>query len=574
MMSEYKRWLESDKVPLDLKKELQAIEGDIDEIKERFSAHMSFGTAGLRGIMGAGIARMNLLTVSQATQAIAALIIGEGKEKAGCAICHDCRNFSREFAEAAACVLAANGITVRIFESMRPTPELSFAVRYHNCVAGINITASHNPKEYNGYKVYWSDGAQLPPAHANAVAAEMRKIDVLDGAKTMSMEQAVKSGLIIFMGEETDEAYYKSVLEQSIINENTARELDGLRVVYTPFHGAGARPVPEILQRIGLKKLYCVEAQMEPDGNFSTVKSPNPEEPEGFAMAEELAKIVSGELIIATDPDSDRVGAMCLHKNEYVRITGNQMGALLTDYILSARRDNGTMPENAAIIKTIVTTELAREVAKYYGAECIDTFTGFKFMAERIKEYEESGQYKVLFSFEESYGYMPGTFVRDKDAVAASMLIVEMAAYHKSNGKTLVDALNDLYTKFGYYCEETINIKITGIDGQKKMESMMADIRNTVPVIEGIKIEFIKDYLDGICTNVINGTKVKMDLKGSNVLAFEFQGGAKLLVRPSGTEPKLKLYILAKGETEKECAKTVKFIRSFEKIFERVIYDV
>lgn len=468
---EYERWLASDALNADEKAELQAIAGDEKEIESRFYGPLEFGTAGLRGTMKVGLHQMNVHVIRWATQGFADVIAAEGDEakQKGVAICMDCRVNSMAFARAAAEVCAANGIRVRIFESLRPTPELSFAVRYYGCQAGINVTASHNPKEYNGYKVYWSDGAQLPPQHAAAIAARLEQIDIFTGVKRMAFDDAVKAGLITLLGEETDKMFMSNVMAMINDRASVAQVADSFKVVYTPFHGCGWKLVPEALRGLGVKNLYCVEQQMVLDGTFPTVASPNPENPEGFYLAIELADKVGADFILGTDPDSDRVGIMVRGADgKFIAVTGNQTGVLLLDYLIGAMRRAGKMPEHPYFLKTIVTTEMARKVAESNGVTCCDTFTGFKFMAEKKNALEAAGEGHVIMSYEESYGYMLGDYVRDKDAVTASLLITEMAAWYAAKGMTLYDALQALYKKYGWYGEKTHNLVMPGLDGLER----------------------------------------------------------------------------------------------------------
>ncbi|MBQ2177927.1 MAG: phospho-sugar mutase, partial [Oscillospiraceae bacterium] len=447
---EYERWLASPALSEAEHAELQGIAGDEKEIESRFYGPLEFGTAGLRGTMAVGLHNMNVHVIRWATQGFANVICAEGEEAKdrGVAICMDCRNHSYEFAQAAACVMAANGIRVRLFESLRPTPELSFAVREYGCQAGINVTASHNPKEYNGYKVYWADGAQLPPQHADAIARELQNIDIFTGVKTMGYDEAVSSGLITILGEDCDRRFMENVMAMVNDYDTVAKVADTFKLVYTPFHGCGHKLVPEALTRLGIKHLLCVPEQMVIDGDFPTVVSPNPENPEGFYLAIDLAKKNDVDFILGTDPDSDRVGIMVRdNSGEFRPVTGNQTGVLLLDYLIGAMRRAGKLPENAAMLKTIVTTEMARKVAESNGVDCYDTFTGFKFMAEKMGQLEGEGKNTVILSYEESYGYMVGHYVRDKDAVTASLLLTEMAAWYASQGMTLFDALQALYQK-------------------------------------------------------------------------------------------------------------------------------
>ena len=555
-MNEYEKWLYSGALTADEVQELQSIAGDEKEIESRFYGPLEFGTAGLRGTMKVGLHQMNVYVIRWATQGFANVICAEGEDakKRGVAICMDCRHHSMEFARAAAEVCAANGIHVRIFESLRPTPELSFAVREYGCQAGINVTASHNPKEYNGYKVYWEDGAQLPPHHAAAIAAELEKIDIFTGVKRMDFDEAVKAGLIETMGDETDRKFMANVMDMVNDYDSVAKVADTFQVVYTPFHGCGYKLVPEALTRLGIRHLHCVPEQMVIDGDFPTVVSPNPENPEGFYLAIALADKVKADFIVGTDPDSDRVGIMVRNKEgKFQPVSGNQTGVLLSDYLYGAMKRSGKLPENPVMLKTIVTTEMARKVAEAHGVTCYDTFTGFKFMAEKKNQLESAGQGKVVFSYEESYGYMLGDYVRDKDAVTASLLLTEMAAWYATQGMTLYDALDVLYRKYGWYGEKTYNLVMPGLDGLEKMANLMKSLRQNPPaVISGVAVARRKDYTDGSVVDCATGAVSEMELKGSNVLRYELADGTTILVRPSGTEPKIKVYILTQGKDATE----------------------
>ena len=550
-MQEYQKWLTSGALTAEEQAELEAIKDDPKEIESRFYGPLEFGTAGLRGTMAVGLHHMNIYVIRHATQAFANVIAAEGEEakRRGVAVCMDCRNNSMTFARAAAEVCAANGIHVRIFDALRPTPELSFAVRHYGCQAGINVTASHNPKEYNGYKVYWSDGAQLPPHHAEAIARELEKIDIFTGIKTMAYDDAVAQGLIEVIGQETDEAFLQEVMAMVTDPQAIPAVADSFKLVYTPFHGCGYKLVPEALRRAGIKHLLCVPEQMVIDGNFPTVVSPNPENPEGFYLAVDLAKANDVDFILGTDPDSDRVGIMVRDKDgTYKTVTGNQTGVLLLDYLMGAMARTGRLPEKPVALKTIVTTEMARAVAEAHGAACYDTFTGFKFLAEKKDKLEAAGEGKVVFSYEESYGYMLGDYVRDKDAVTASLLLTEMAAYYAGKGMTVLDALKGLYEKYGCYGEHTHNLVMPGLDGLADMARLMKSLREAPPAqIAGVDVVQFKDYLDGSVVDLATGGKTAMELSGSNVLRFELADGTSIIVRPSGTEPKIKVYILTKG---------------------------
>ena len=557
---EYRRWLDSPALSEEEWKELDAISDDDKEIESRFFAPLEFGTAGLRGTMKVGLHHMNVHVIRHATQAFANVIAAEGEEamRKGVAIDHDCRLNGRDFAVEAACVMAANGIHVRLFDALRPTPELSFAVIHYGCTAGINVTASHNPKEYNGYKVYWSDGAQLPPQQADAVARQMEQIDIFTGFKTCSFDEAVADGRIEIMGAETDEAFLAEVMNMAVDKKTVAEVADDFRVVFTPFHGCGYKLVPEALRRLGLKHIYPVEEQMVIDGSFPTVASPNPENPEGFYLAVDLARKVGSDLIIGTDPDADRIGTMVRCGDDYVPISGNQLGVLLLDYVINARRAAGTLPENAGTVSSIVSTAMARAVAEANGVHFEDTFTGFKFMAERVAAWEAAGSYRYIFAFEESYGYMCGDFVRDKDAVTASLLVAEMAAHYYKKGMTLLDAMNALYGKYGWFREKTLNLVMPGLDGLQKMKALMSSLRAEPPKeIAGTEVVRLRDYLDGSIYVSGVGKVGKTPFEGSNVLYFELADGSSFIIRPSGTEPKIKVYVLCRGGGREECDERV-----------------
>ena len=552
----YENWLNSPALSQEEKAELESIRGDEKEIESRFFDQLAFGTAGLRGTMGVGLYRMNVHVIRHATQAFAQVILEEGAEAAarGVAVCFDCRNNSDLFAREAACVMAGNGIPVRLFQALRPTPELSFAVREYGCIAGINVTASHNPKEYNGYKVYWEDGAQLPPHHADAIAAALEQIDVFNGIRRMDFDEAVKAGLIETMGEETDRKFMANVTAMINDKETVAKVADTFKLVYTPFHGCGYKLVPEALRTLGIKHLICEPKQMVIDGDFPTVVSPNPENPEGFYLAIQLADKVGADFILGTDPDSDRVGIMVRSRDgSFIPVTGNQTGVLMLDYLIGAMRRAGKLPEHPYFLKTIVTTEMARKVAEANGVTCCDTFTGFKFMAEKKNQLESQGLGHVIMSYEESYGYMLGDYVRDKDAVTASLILTEMAAWYAVQGMTLFDALEALYRKYGFYGEKTHNLVMPGLDGLEKMAALMKSLRTDPPThIAGVEVLRRKDYTDGSVIDCRTGEKTAMELSGSNVLRYELADGTAILVRPSGTEPKIKVYILTIGKDAAE----------------------
>lgn len=552
---EYQKWLSSSLLSDDEKKELLEISENESEIKERFYSSLEFGTAGLRGKMRAGTNAMNRFTVAQATQGLANLIIKEGRTNDGVAIAYDSRNNSELFAKESARVLAANGIKAYIFDELRPTPELSFALRELKCVAGINITASHNPKEYNGYKAYWEDGAQLPPEHAKTVSAEIEKIDLFSDIKYADFDKSVENGNIVILNQEMDEKYLSAVMEQLVNPDAITRVADDLKIVYSPLHGTGYRLIPDILSRCGVEHLYVVPEQMEINGNFPTVSKPNPEYPEVFELGIEIANNVGSTLVIATDPDADRVGVVTKNTNgDFVTISGNQMGALLIDYIITAYEETATMPNNPYAVKTIVSTELVAKICQAHNVKLHNVLTGFKFIGEVIKNYEQSGaDAAYLFGFEESYGYLKGTYARDKDAVVATMLICEMTAFYHAKGMTLFDALNGLYEKYGYYLETNQELYMQGIDGKEKMAKLMDTLRNNAPEdIAGNKIVELGDYLKTTISNRITGEIVSTNLPSSNVISFKMQNGDVIIARPSGTEPKIKFYYLLSGESTNE----------------------
>ena len=557
---EYEKWCAAPCLTAAEKQELEAVRNDAGEIESRFYANLEFGTAGLRGIMGMGTNRMNLYVIRHATQAFAQVVLEAGEDaQRGVGVCYDCRNQSDVFAREAACVMAANGIPVFLFDEMRPTPELSFAIRHYGYIAGINITASHNPKEYNGYKVYWEDGAQLPPDHAAKVAANMTKLDVFRDIVTMDFDTAVAEGKIRYLGAETDEAFLGKVMGQ--INDQKAVDdaADSFTMVYTPFHGTGRKLIPEVLRRLGVKHLYCEPQQMIPDGNFSTVVSPNPENPEGFYLAVALAKEKGADFILGSDPDADRVGIMVRGKDgEFHVLTGNQTGVLMLDYLIGAKKRTGKLPAHPAFVKSIVTTEMGRRVAEANGVGAFDAFTGFKFLAERKNKLEEKGEWEVLMSYEESYGYMLGDYVRDKDAVTASLVLTEMAAWYAGQGMTLMDALEKCFEKYGWHGEKTLNLVMPGLSGLAKMREIMAGLRQRpLTEISGVKVLRRRDYLPGTEECVESGEITEMELRDSNVLSYMLEDGTTVVVRPSGTEPKIKIYILAAGASKADCDEKV-----------------
>ena len=539
-----KFWLESDYFDKETKNELLGLKDNEKEIEDRFYKNLEFGTGGLRGIIGAGTNRMNIYTVRVASQGLADYIKETGTQDSGIVIAYDSRFMSPEFSLEAAKVFCANGIKTYLFDELRPVPELSFSVRYLKAAAGVVVTASHNPKQYNGYKVYGEDGGQLPLEAANTVINYINKIEDITTVKTISKEEAIEKGLLKIIGSEIDDAYNDN-LKQLCINKDAVEKVaDSFKIVYTPLHGTGNKPVRRILKEIGFKNVLVVKEQELPDSEFSTVKSPNPEERSAFEIAIKLASENNVDLIIGTDPDSDRVGVV-VRKNDgqYEVLTGNQTGCLLMEYILSALKENGKLPTNGFVVKTIVTTELTRAIAENYDVELLEVLTGFKFIGEQIKLRDEEGDQKYLFGFEESYGYLAGTNVRDKDAVVASMLIAEMAAYYKLKGMSLYDALISLFEKYGYFLEGINSFTLEGKDGLTKIKDAMKSMRNTKYSSFGdFRIKAIRDYQNGIRTVIADGTVEKLTLPESDVLYFETVDGSWFCVRPSGTEPKIKIY--------------------------------
>ena len=549
----YKLWLEEKSLDPKLRAELEAIADDPREQEERFYTELEFGTAGLRGIIGAGTNRMNIYVVRRATQGLADYLkTFPGGPERGVAIAYDSRHMSDVFAKETALVLAKNGIKAYLYSKLHSVPQLSFTVLHLGCIAGVVITASHNPPEYNGYKVYWEDGAQLPPAEADVVAKEMAATDIFTGVKTTDFDEAVKSGMIRILDKQTDEAYLGEVIKVAVNPDCVKQVADDFKLVYTPFHGAGYRLVPEILRRLGYKHIICEPEQMKIDGDFPTVKNPNPEYKEGFYLAIDLAKKNDVDLIIGTDPDADRTGIVLKDKSgEYVTLSGNQVGVLLTDYIITAKKLTNTMPAHPAVLKSIVTTEMARAAAEKNGVACFDTFTGFKFLAEKIKQFEKDGSHEYIFAFEESYGYLCGDYARDKDAVTASMLIAEMAAYYRTQGKTLYDAMEEMYEKYGYYCEQTISIVMPGVSGLQRMKELMQELRDKpLTAVGPDKVDFTRDYMPGTRTCMADGRVEQMELKGQNVMYYELEGGTTFIIRPSGTEPLVR--VMAEAETQQQ----------------------
>lgn len=549
-IQEYKRWL--DNADAETVAELKAIENDANEIKERFYKNLEFGTAGLRGIIGAGSNRMNSYVVGQATQGLANQLIktNPDADEISVAIAYDSRIKSDEFAKVSAAILAANGIKVYLFEELKPVPELSFTVRYKKTTAGIVITASHNPAKYNGYKVYGADGAQLNPELAAIVLDEIGKTDMFKDVKTCDFDKAVADGKIVMIGDDVENAYLDCVAAQSINSDLIREKGDSLTFVYTPFHGSGNKPVRKILKRMGFDNVVVVKEQELPDGRFPTVKSPNPENKEGFTLAIEYAKKCGADLIIGTDPDADRVGIIVKNKDgEYNTYTGNQVGAMLTEYILSNLKSRGELADDAYVVKTIVTTNLTKAICDNYGVEMKEVLTGFKFIGEKIKESEETGKGTYIFGFEESYGYLKGTYARDKDAVVATMLIAEMTLWCKENGSSLAEFMDSIYAKYGRYIEYVESVVMEGIDGSEKIAAIMDKLRTDTPTsIGGKAVTAVRDYETSVRTEIKSGATEEILLPKSNVIYLELEDGNNFVVRPSGTEPKIKLYCLLRGK--------------------------
>ena len=546
----YEQWIANPYFDEATKEELKSIAEDENEIKERFYMDLEFGTAGLRGIIGAGTNRMNIYVVRRATQGLANYIAKVDKKSQGVAIAYDSRHMSPEFAQEAALCLAANGIKAYIFETLRPTPELSFAVRHLGCVAGINVTASHNPPEYNGYKVYWEDGAQITPPHDSGIMGEVKAISDWNTVKTMDKAEAEKAGLFEVIGKEVDDAYMAELKKQVIHMDAIQAEGKNLKIVYTPLHGTGNIPARRILKELGFENVYVVKEQELPDGDFPTVSYPNPEAAEAFELGLKLAKEVDADLVLATDPDADRLGVRVKDKNgEYHDLTGNMSGCLLANYEISQRKAvHGSLPEDGALIKTIVTTNLADAIAKGYGVKLIEVLTGFKFIGQQILGFEKSGKGSYLFGFEESYGCLIGTYARDKDAIVATMALCEAAAYYKTQGKTLWDAMIEMYEQFGYYKDDIKAVTMKGIEGLQKIQDIMNSLRQNPPAeFAGHKVVAVRDYKADTIKNLETGEVTPTGLPNSNVLYYELTNDAWVCVRPSGTEPKVKFYYGVKG---------------------------
>ncbi len=556
-MDEYKFWLQDDYFDAKTKEELKQIESNKEEIEERFYRELEFGTGGLRGVIGAGTNRMNIYTVRKATQGLANYIKLQGGEKKGVAIAYDSRFMSPEFADEAALCLAANGIKAYVFDALRPTPELSFAVRKLGCISGIVVTASHNPPEYNGYKVYWEDGAQITSPKDKEIIEQVKMITDYHVVKTMSKDDAVKAGLYQVIGSEIDDAYMVELKKQIIHPQIITDMADEIKIVYTPFHGTGNVPVRRILKELGFKHVYVVPEQELPDPEFTTLDYPNPEDPKAFTLALKLAKEKNADIVLATDPDADRLGIYALDTKtgEYVPFTGNMSGMLIAEYILRERKLTGTMPVHPTLVKTIVTTNMADEITKEYGVKLIEVLTGFKYIGEQIKFFEQTGSNHYVFGLEESYGCLAGTHARDKDAVVAVMCLCEVAAWCKKNNKTVCDQMREMYEKYGYYKEDLYTITLKGIDGSKQIASIMNKLRSNPPKNFGdLKVLKVRDYESGKVTEFETGKVSDTGLPTSNVLYFELENDSWCCARPSGTEPKIKFYMGVKGKNEKDAA--------------------
>ncbi|AGF54844.1 phosphoglucomutase [Clostridium saccharoperbutylacetonicum] len=564
----YNLWIESDVINEETKNELKSI-SDEKEIEDRFYQDLDFGTGGLRGIIGAGSNRMNIYTVAKATQGFADYLNANFKEPS-LAIAYDSRNMSKEFAKAAALTLCANNVKVFLYESLRPTPVLSFTVRELKCAGGIVVTASHNPKIYNGYKVYDEFGGQVTDEKANIIINCVNAVDDFSKIKSIDEKEALEKGLLKYIGEDVDRAYYDRVKGLTIRTDLVKEKADNLNVIYTPIHGSGNVPVRAVLKELGYSNVKVVKEQEAPDGNFPTASYPNPENPDVFKLALDMAKDENPDIIFGTDPDCDRIGVVVKDSSgEYKVLTGNQTGLLLTHYVLSSLKETNKLPQNGVVIKTIVTTEGARSIAEDFDIELMDVLTGFKYIGEKIREFEDAGNKTYLFGFEESYGYLAGNFVRDKDAVIASMLICEMCLYYKQQGKSLYDALIDLYEKYGYFTENLVSIELKGKEGQEKIASCIEAMRNDpLNEVDGVKIVKRLDYKLSTEEDTVNNTKTTIDLPKSNVLKYILENGSYFVVRPSGTEPKMKVYLAVKSNSLDNAGKDIAEFK--EKVMEKI----
>lgn len=562
----FRKWLESEYIDDETRNELLSIKDSPEEIKDRFYTQLRFGTAGLRGKIGAGDNRMNRYNVARVTQGLANYIAsrGESAKKRGVVIAYDVRHHSREFAETAASVLCANGIKVFLFDDIRPTPELSFSVIHLSTISGIMITASHNPKEYNGYKLYWEDGAQVLPEIADEVYREIEKVDLFSDVHYVSLKKAELEGFLVYTGKEIDDLYISRVKSLSLRDSHEELDKD-IRIVFTPLNGTGNGPIRRVLEERGFKKVFVVPEQEKPDPDFTTVGYPNPEDIKAFKLAEEMGKKVGADVLLAADPDADRMAVMVRHANGYVSFNGNQTGALLVNYILLSMREKGILPENGFIVKSIVTGDLAKTIAENYGVRTYETLTGFKNICGKALEIEESRKGSFIFGYEESIGYVTGTFVRDKDAISSSMLFCEMAAYFLKRGLSLHEVLEGLFERYGFFAEKQISLVLEGVHGQERIARMMKEYRKDYPVsIDGVDLVSYIDYLEGIETFLRGKEKRSIDVPCSDVVKYLFDDGSWYAVRPSGTEPKLKLYIYSRGKTREATERRIE-------VFEREI---
>lgn len=567
---QYRLWLESDYFDQETKEELLKIKDDEKEIEDRFYTGLKFGTAGMRGEIGAGTNRINIYVVRRTTQGLARYIEKSGKKEQGVVIAYDSRRKSREFANETAKVLAANGIRVYLFDELRPVPELSFAVRELKTIAGVVITASHNPKEYNGYKVYWEDGAQPVTDITDRISEEIDKISDYSNVKLVGMDEAVEKGLINYIGKEMDDRYIRRVKQSSLNPRTVSKVADSFSIVYTPLNGTGNKLVRKVLSEIGFKNVLVIKEQELPDSEFTTCNPPNPEKRQAMDLGIQMAKRENVDLVLATDPDADRLGvAVKTSEGEYEILTGNQIGCIILEYILSQKKEKDILPEKGVVVKTVVTTELARAIAGSYGMETTDVHVGFKNIAEQINKAESEGNKAYIFGFEESFGYLAGTHARDKDAVEAAMLVAEAAAFYRDRGMTLYDGLLEIYEKYGYHIESNVSFTLKGSEGAEKISSMMSQLRGRKPGnFGGVKVGKMKDYLEGAAYEPESGAKSLMDAKKANVLYFEFENGGWFAIRPSGTEPLIKLYFGAKGRTRGEADNEV------EKLKENILPEI
>ena len=568
---EYEKWLQNTGLDPHLRQELESIKENEAEIKDRFYGDLSFGTAGLRGILGAGTNRMNQYVVGRATRALGQVIQKQGEEFAakGVAIAHDCRIMSPEFAQLCALILCGMGIKVYLFDSLRPTPELSYAVRYYHCAAGINITASHNPKIYNGYKVYWEEGSQIKSDIADQILQEIAKIDLFETKVLLEKEKAEELGLLVTINKEVDESFYEKTMSVSLRAEEVDKQIG---IVYTPLNGAGNIPIRTVLKRMGYTNVHVVKEQENPDGTFPTIAYPNPEDHAAFALSEKLGLSVGADVLIATDPDCDRLAVEVIHQGEIIALNGNQAGVLIINYLLSTMAEKSTLPENAAMVKSIVTGEMGTAIAKNYGVKMFHVLTGFKNICALPNEWDETKEYTYIFGYEESIGYNIGSYLRDKDGVAATLILAEMAGYNKKRGKTLIDVLNDLYEQYGYYRENTISIVLEGIEGQERIQRMMKEYRkNYAAAIGSSKLIQITDYAVSEETDVLTGQKTGIEIEKTDAVRYLYDDACWYTLRPSGTEPKIKLYIYTRADKKEPADNKLKEI---EAVVLGILYDI